>query len=182
MCERLVGARGMQKCQLNFIVIHMWHTCKCTVCVLDTFTSETTFVWTLVFFSEAGMTHCNFLVLSCVGWYTWREWRVLVRIIGFISTLVTIFLNYIYYRQYSAIADLRTFQFTVAHALGFSVSTSCLLVTDLNTETINSDHSDGFLSLATLYSSFLICTRSPQFTLNSRPCTLSCWTFLGSPH
>jgi hypothetical protein len=40
--------------------------------------------------------------------------------------------------QYSAIADLQTFQFTVAHALGFSVSTSRLLATDLHTETVTS--------------------------------------------
>jgi hypothetical protein len=40
------------------------------------------------------------------------------------------------YRQYSAIADLHTLHFTVAHALGFPVFTSRLLATDLNTETI----------------------------------------------
>jgi hypothetical protein len=40
------------------------------------------------------------------------------------------------YRQYSATADLYTFQFTVAHALGFPIFTSRLLATDLNTETI----------------------------------------------
>jgi hypothetical protein len=34
----------------------------------------------------------------------------------------------------SAIADLHTFQFTAAHALGFSVFTSRLLATDLSTE------------------------------------------------
>jgi hypothetical protein len=34
------------------------------------------------------------------------------------------------YRQYSAIAILHTFQFTVAHALGFSVFTSHILATD----------------------------------------------------
>jgi hypothetical protein len=55
--------------------------------------------------------------------------------IGFINTLVTTSLNHIYYRQYSAIADLHTFQFTVAHALGFIVFTNRLLVTDLHTET-----------------------------------------------
>jgi hypothetical protein len=56
--------------------------------------------------------------------------------IGFISTLVTISLNHIYYRQYSAIADLHTFQFTDAYAPGFPVFTSRLLATDLRTETI----------------------------------------------
>jgi hypothetical protein len=52
--------------------------------------------------------------------------------IAFISTSVTISLNY---NQHSALVDLHTFQFTVADALGFSVSTSRLLATDLNTET-----------------------------------------------
>jgi hypothetical protein len=65
--------------------------------------------------------------------------------IGFIGTLVTISLNHIYYRQYSAIADLHTLQFTNAHALGFSVSTSRHLATDLNTETITSNHHEVFL-------------------------------------
>jgi hypothetical protein len=41
---------------------------------------------------------------------------------------------------YSAIADLHTFQSTVAHPLGFSVSTSRLLAADLNTESSTSDH------------------------------------------
>jgi hypothetical protein len=40
--------------------------------------------------------------LSRVGWYAWREWRVLVRMIGFINTLVTTSRNHI---KYSAIAD-----------------------------------------------------------------------------
>jgi hypothetical protein len=62
--------------------------------------------------------------------------------IAFISTLVTIFLNY---NRYSAVANLHNFQFTVAHALGFSVSTSRLLATDLNTETSTSDHYEVFL-------------------------------------
>jgi hypothetical protein len=53
--------------------------------------------------------------------------------IGFIGTLVTISLNY---NQHSAIADLHNLEFTVAHALGFSVSISRLLATDLNTENI----------------------------------------------
>jgi hypothetical protein len=35
------------------------------------------------------------------------------------------------YTQYSAIADLHTLQFTVTHALGFSVFTSRILATDL---------------------------------------------------
>jgi hypothetical protein len=35
------------------------------------------------------------------------------------------------YRQYNTIADLYTLQFTVAHALGFSVFTGFILATDL---------------------------------------------------
>jgi hypothetical protein len=35
------------------------------------------------------------------------------------------------YRQYSAIADLHTLQFTVAHEIGFSVFTSRIQATDL---------------------------------------------------
>jgi hypothetical protein len=62
--------------------------------------------------------------------------------IGFIGTSVTISLNY---NQYRAIADLHTFQLKVAHALGFSVSTSRLLATDLNTETSASNHYEVFL-------------------------------------
>jgi hypothetical protein len=54
---------------------------------------------------------------------------------------ITISLNY---NQYSAIAVLHTFQFTVAHALRFSVSTSRLLATDFNTGTITSNHSEVF--------------------------------------
>jgi hypothetical protein len=61
--------------------------------------------------------------------------------IGFISTSVISSLNY---HQYSAIADLHNFQFTVAHALGFSVFTSRFLATDINTETNTSNHSEVF--------------------------------------
>jgi hypothetical protein len=64
--------------------------------------------------------------------------------IGFIGTSVTISLNY---NQYNAIADLHTFKFTAAHALGFSVSTSRLLATDLNTRTNTSNHYGVFLPL-----------------------------------
>jgi hypothetical protein len=41
-------------------------------------------------------------------------------------------------------------QFTVAHAVGFFVSTSRLLATDLNKETITSNHYKVFLSSITL--------------------------------
>jgi hypothetical protein len=49
------------------------------------------------------------------------------------------------------------FQVTVAHALGFSISTSRFLATDLNTETSTSYHYEVFLSSVTLYSSVQIC-------------------------
>jgi hypothetical protein len=63
--------------------------------------------------------------------------------IVFISTSVTSSL--LITLKYSAIADLDTFQFTVAHALGFLVSTSRLLATDLNTGTSISNHYEVFL-------------------------------------
>jgi hypothetical protein len=47
--------------------------------------------------------------------------------------------------KYSALAGLHTFQFTVAHALGFQVFTSRLLATDLNTENSTSNHYEVFL-------------------------------------
>jgi hypothetical protein len=86
-------------------------------------------------------TNPHFYIPWCIGWYAWRKWRVLVRIIWFISTSVTISLNY---NQYSAITDLHNLQFTVAHALGFSVSTSLVPVTELDTETSASDHYEVF--------------------------------------
>jgi hypothetical protein len=64
--------------------------------------------------------------------------------IGFIGISVASSLNH---TQYSAIADLYTFQFTLAHALGFSVSISGLLATDINTETSTSNHYEVFFPL-----------------------------------
>jgi hypothetical protein len=46
---------------------------------------------------------------------------------------------------YSDIADLHTFQFTAAHAVGFQVFTSRLPATDLNTETRTSNHYEVLL-------------------------------------
>jgi hypothetical protein len=48
--------------------------------------------------------------------------------------------NYAYIQQYSAISHLHHLQFTIAHALGFSLSTSRLVATDLNTETTTGSH------------------------------------------
>jgi hypothetical protein len=50
--------------------------------------------------------------------------------IGFIDTYK--FTQFGTTGNYSAIADLHTFQLTVAHALGFSGFTSRLLATDLS--------------------------------------------------
>jgi hypothetical protein len=72
-------------------------------------------------------------IITGFGLNDWIYWRL----------LCTISLNY---NQYSANSDLPTFQFTVAHALGFSVSTSRCLVADLNTGTITSNHYEVFLS------------------------------------
>jgi hypothetical protein len=118
-------------------------------------------------------------VLSRVWWYVWRND---VFYFGWFDLLSLLLQPLLITLKYGAITDLHNLQFAVAHALGFSVSTSRLLATDLNTDTITSNHYEGFLSSVTLYSSVLICTRSSQFTLHSRPCTLSCWTLLGSPH
>jgi hypothetical protein len=54
------------------------------------------------------------------------------------------------YRQYSAIADLHTSQFTVTHTLGFSVFASRILATDLPVS----------LSLQTIHEVFLSQTNS----------------------
>jgi hypothetical protein len=66
------------------------------------------------------------LILSYVGVCVAYR-RVLYSMIGFIDTLHTTR----DYRQYSAIADLHTLQFTATHALGFTVFTSRILATDL---------------------------------------------------
>jgi hypothetical protein len=83
------------------------------------------------------------------------------------------------YNQYSAIGVLHTFHFTAAHALGFSVSTSRILATELHTGIITSNHYEVFMSFLlqspwtadspilsprspwflALYSSALICTQ-----------------------
>jgi hypothetical protein len=71
------------------------------------------------------------------------------------------------YNQDSAIADLPTFKFTFAHALGYSVSTRRLLATDFLTGTITSNNYEGFLSFL-LHSSWtadppILSRQSPWF-------------------
>jgi hypothetical protein len=58
------------------------------------------------------------------------DWILLV--LGLQVLLITL--------NYSAIADSHNLQFTAGHALRLFVCTSRLLATDLNTETITSDH------------------------------------------
>jgi hypothetical protein len=64
--------------------------------------------------------------------------------IGFISSLVThsliITLTLAFNTGHTALSLIYTFQFTVAHALGFSVSTIRLVAMYLNTETSASNH------------------------------------------
>jgi hypothetical protein len=61
--------------------------------------------------------------------------RVLVRMIGFISSWVTHSLIItLTHRQYSVISRLHSLQSTVAHALGISRSTSRLPATDLDAQ------------------------------------------------
>jgi hypothetical protein len=63
--------------------------------------------------------------------------------IGYISTSVT--LSLVIALKYNAIADFHTFSFAVPHALGFPVSNSRLIETDLNTETSTSTYYEVFL-------------------------------------
>jgi hypothetical protein len=82
-------------------------------------------------------------ILSRVLGCAWRIRRVLDWIIGFIDALFTHTTRD--YRQYGAIADLRTLYFTVKPAEGFSVFTSCILATIYNSVTITSNHTWSLL-------------------------------------
>jgi hypothetical protein len=85
--------------------------------------------------------------------------------IGFISTLVT-HIHSLIHIYYSAIADLHDLQFTVAHALGLSISTSRLLATDLNTETSASNHYESSCYLAFSHS-VLLCPNLYSINLHN---------------
>jgi hypothetical protein len=88
--------------------------------------------------------------------YTPLMRRVLFRKIGFISSCVThSLLIALTHRQYSTVSHLHHLQFIVACALEFFVFTSCLLATDLNTQTatVSLDH-----TLQILYINQLFCS------------------------
>jgi hypothetical protein len=59
---------------------------------------------------------------------------------GFIMDLLHLTHTTRNYRQYSAIADLHTLKFTVAHALGFSSFTSRVQQRIYNSLTVTSNH------------------------------------------
>jgi hypothetical protein len=88
--------------------------------------------------------------------------------IGFIASL------YIHALEttgnYSAVADLRTLQFTVAHTLGFSVFTSRILATDLSQSHCNfkSHMKSSFLAVCSQLPSTAISRTRP----NSLPTTV----------
>jgi hypothetical protein len=68
--------------------------------------------------------------------------RVLVRMNGFIINWVRhALLNTLAHIQYSAISILHLLQFTVAHTLGFSVSTRRFPATDVDAQAITAVHS-----------------------------------------
>jgi hypothetical protein len=93
------------------------------------------------------------------------------------------------YRQYSAVASLHTFQFTVTHALGFSVLTSRILATDLSQSRYNfkSHMKSSFHSLIPFLPLFCSCQLSSfpssypgRLASRTRPSyfPLYCWTLL----
>jgi hypothetical protein len=88
--------------------------------------SFSTAVWKFRTWRPRNQTSFIF-ILSRIKVVTVR--RGMDRMIGFADTLYTVLGTT---GNNSAIADLHTLQFTVTHALGFSVFTSRILVTDFN--------------------------------------------------
>jgi hypothetical protein len=74
----------------------------------------------MVNFRTYNIVTCRGVIVTNITGSRW--------LIGFTGISVTISLNYNYY---SVIADLQNVQFTVTHALRFSVFTSRLLETEL---------------------------------------------------
>jgi hypothetical protein len=74
------------------------------------------------------------------------------------------------YRQYRGIADLHTLQFTVTHALGFSVFTSRILVTDFITASLSLQIThEVFLSLPNYFLAIILQLPISKTRLNSNP-------------
>jgi hypothetical protein len=130
----------------------------------SSYISNLTTIFSIYFCCRDICSLLMMLILSRVWWYARRKWRVLVRIIGFISTSVTHSL--LITLKYSAIADLHIFQFTATHALGFPVFTSRLLATDLNSETItvSLDYVFNYVPCTVIVT--LNCFSSVNFTSN----------------
>jgi hypothetical protein len=107
------------------------------------------------------------MVLSRLRRYAWH----------IIKDLLTILYTFSFnYNQYSAIANLHTFQFTAEHALEFSVSISRCLVADLNTGNITLNHYEIFLP-------FLLQSPWNAYSiLQSRSCTVLICTQLTPPY
>jgi hypothetical protein len=82
-------------------------------------------------------------------------------------------------RQYSAIADLHYSQFTVTHALVFSVFTSRILATDFNSLTITTAHMESSFHSPTANSRDSLKSNSSQsqsyFTTGGLPPVISSW-------
>jgi hypothetical protein len=76
-----------------------------------------------------GLMLCRSKIFSREGVWAGLIRRFLDWMIGFIDTLHTVIGTT---GNYSATADIHTLQFTVTHALGFSVFTSRILATDLS--------------------------------------------------
>jgi hypothetical protein len=77
--------------------------------------------------STKGLFHSSLRILSRIG-VTYKTGFGLDDWIYFTLYIHTVRV----YRQYSAIADLHTFQSTVAHTLGFSIFTNRIPATDLS--------------------------------------------------
>jgi hypothetical protein len=104
-------------------------------------------------------------IVTCCG-CSWLRRRVLDRMIGLLGTLYTVRGTTV---SYSAIAvPAHTLQFTVTHALGFSVITSRILATDLSQSHCNfKSHMRAYVpagwSLETRLSSVPLLTASDLF-------------------
>jgi hypothetical protein len=80
------------------------------------------------------------------------------------------------YRQYSAITDLHTLQFTVAHALGFSVFSSRILATDFTTVSLSLQIThEVFFVPPKSFLAIILQLPIPKTRINSIPHILAGW-------